>query len=106
MLEIKTITETTPHNFDRAVNDALSEGWELVRRECFITGEDRAVTLYAELEKLVAEPTEENYDDDFGHWEITRDPQNPFRCRECGCKATDPWGTCPGCGRIMVEATE
>ena len=49
MLEIKTITEATPHYFDAAVNAALAEGWELLRRECFITGSDRATTFYAEL---------------------------------------------------------
>lgn len=106
MLEIKTITEITTHNFDKAVNEALSEGWELVRRECFITGEDRAITLYAELERIIADPTEEEYRDDIGRWEITRDPQHPFRCRACGCQATDPWNTCPQCDRVMVGTTE
>ncbi len=106
MLEIKTITENTPHRFDREVNEALAEGWELVRRECFITGADRATTFYAELERIAEEPEEDPEDDDSSdtaRWVLARDPRNPYRCSACGHKTNAEWGTCPGCGRIMVE---
>lgn len=52
MQKIKTITATTAYGFDTAVNEALTEGWVLVRRECFITGSDRAATFYAEFERF------------------------------------------------------
>jgi hypothetical protein len=31
-MRIKTITAQTPTEFDKAVNEALGEGWELKRR--------------------------------------------------------------------------
>lgn len=99
MLEIKTITETMPHHFDHAVNEALSEGWELVRRECFITGADRATTFYAELERMVEEPEESPYH--VGVWQISRDPHYPYKCSSCGCKVQDPIATCPHCHTLM-----
>ena len=103
MLEIKTITENNATSFDKAVNAALIEGWELVRRECFITGSDRATTLYAELERIT-EVYEE--DDDFctitGKWEMTRNPRNPYRCNGCGHVTNAKWVTCPGCKRMMA----
>ena len=106
MLEIKTITEIMPHHFDKAVNDALAEGWELVRRECFITGSDRATTFYAELERVVEEPEEEDHSCDAAHWIIIRNPRNPYRCSECGYTANEPWPTCPDCDRIMMSSEE
>ena len=103
MLEIKTITEKAPHHFDRAVNAALAEGWELVRRECFITGSDRATTFYAELERAVDDPEEEETDDDnAAEWHVTRDPEYPFKCTACGCKCAKPLANCPNCKREMV----
>jgi rubrerythrin len=105
MLEIKTITERTPTTFDYNVNEALAEGWELVRRECFVTGADRAITLYAELERVIDEPEEEyeGDEDDMARWEITRNPTNPFRCSKCGYTASEQWLTCPDCKRAMVK---
>ena len=107
MVEIKTITANTPHRFDETVNDALAEGWELVRRECFITGSDRAMTLYAELERIT-EVYEEDDDNsvDTARWDMTRNPRNPYRCSSCGHATNAKWGTCPGCGRVMVEGLE
>ena len=107
MLEIKTITENYPHLLDRAVNDALKDGWELVRRECFITGPDRAATFYAELERVVEEPYEDEGDDDHStetaKWEIIREPRNPYRCSACGHRTNAMWPTCPQCDRIMRD---
>ncbi len=105
MLEIKTITENYPHLLDRAVNEALADGWELVRRECFITGSDRATTFYAELERVVDEPEEEEEDHstDYAKWVLTRDPRNPYRCSACGYRTNVTWPACPECDRIMTE---
>lgn len=103
MLMIKTITENYPHLLDRAVNEALAEGWELVRRECFITGSDRATTFYAELEK---ETEEAEYEDDTARWELARDPAYPYRCTGCGCKSHKPIDYCPNCKRIMIGTEE
>ena len=101
MMEIKTITEKTPVGFDKAVNEALADGWELVRRECFITGADRVTTLYAELERIT-EVYEEDDSEDTARWELTRNPRNPYRCSSCGHTTNAQWGTCPGCGRVMI----
>ena len=100
MIEIKTITGTTAQSFDQEVNGALIDGWELVRRECFITGSDRAMTLYAELERFTAEPVDYDAETE-ASWELTRSPRNPYRCSECGYTANEQWSTCPGCGRTM-----
>ena len=107
MLEIKTITAYTSGHFDDTVNEALAEGWDLVRRECFITGADRATTFYAELERVIAEPEED--DDipaDFARWTISRDPQYPYRCSNCGYKARETWATCPDCSASMGTVDE
>ena len=108
MLEIKTITGNTAHRFDKAVNDALTEGWELVRRECFITGADRATTFYAELERIADEPEEEGEDHstDYAHWNIIREPRNPYMCSACGHRTNALWPTCPQCDRIMTEEVD
>lgn len=101
MLEIKTITDSTAYFFDKAVNEALAEGWEIIRRECFITGADRAMTLYAELEREV-EKEEEEPSGEYARWEVSRKPQNPFRCTACGYTANEQWKRCPDCKRIMI----
>ena len=106
MLEIKTITENTSLRFDRAVNDALAEGWELVRRECFITGSDRATTFYAELERMVEEVEEEEPIEFIATWSISRDPAYPFKCSSCGCKVQKPLTTCPHCHKVMLRDEE
>ena len=104
MLEIKTITEITPLLFDSAVNDALSEGWELLRRECFITGADRATTFYAELERIVDDPEDENETllGLMGRWEVTRNPREPYRCSACGHGTNAQWPVCPKCNTSMM----
>lgn len=100
MIEIKTITAESPQYFDREVNKALAEGWELLRRECFITGSDRATTFYAEFERIVDEP-EEVTPNNVGVWLISRDPHYPYKCSACGCKIQDPLVNCPHCHRLM-----
>lgn len=107
MLEIKTITENQPLYFDKKVNEALENGWELVRRECFITGSDRATTFYAELERMVEEAEEdEDHSTDYAKWLLARNPREPYRCSACGCTTNSPWPTCPECDRIMTGAAE
>ena len=105
MQEIKTITEYTALTFDKAVNDAIADGWELVRRECFITGSDRAVTLYAELERI-KELFEEDDSEDTARWVRIRDPRKPYRCSACGYMTNAAWPGCPECDRIMLNAED
>ena len=102
MLEIKTITEHTAQSFDTAVNTALAEGWELVRRECFITGADRATTLYAELERITDTPEEEGVDD-VAYWELSRNPHMPYRCTKCGYTTNAPWPECHNCKTVIAK---
>lgn len=103
MLEIKTITENTAYGFDTAVNAAIADGWDLVRRECFITGADRATTFYAELERIVDDPEE---DDETlglkGYWEVTRNPREPYRCSACLHATNAQWPVCPKCNTVMA----
>lgn len=108
MLEILTITENNAHYFDKAVNQALADGWELVRRECFITGSDRATTFYAELERIADEPENEEteYDDTVAEWQISKDPAHPFRCSACQMKSAKAYNFCPFCKRVMIGAEE
>lgn len=105
MLEILTITRNTALIFDNAVNQALEEGWELVRRECFITGSDRATTFYAELERIIDELEEEEEEDStadtVGVWLISREPRFPFKCSACGWKTQQALKNCPYCHRLM-----
>ena len=105
MLEIRTVTAYTAGHFDDTVNEALAEGWDLVRRECFITGADRATTFYAELERIVEEPVEETDTPcDFSRWIVKRgDPRNPFHCENCGYATNVEWATCPKCSASMGE---
>ena len=105
MLEIKTITESNVYRFDKIVNEALMEGWDLVRRECFITGSDRATTLYAELERALDAPVYEAVDEDeVAEWQMSRDTYYPYKCSACGCNCHKPIASCPHCGREMVNA--
>jgi hypothetical protein len=59
IMEIKTITAQTPTEFDKAVNEALAEGWELKRRDVLPPGETMTCgyprLYYAELEKRETE---------------------------------------------------
>ena len=109
MLEIKTITRCTTQDYDQAVNESLKEGWELVRRDCFVTGSDRATTFYAELERLIlpneVEPELDEYDVE-ARWRLARDPMHPYHCSECGFKSTTPYPICPGCERLMDSECE
>ena len=110
MLEIKTIIVASYADaFDYNVNEALREGWELNRRECFIAGSDQAATFYAELSRVVlpdeVEPELDEYDAE-AHWVIHRDPMLPFHCSACGFKSTKPYPICPGCTRLMSAECE
>lgn len=112
MLEIKTIAHpaTEREEFDAEVNEALAEGWELVRRDIIPPYEgltrfwERA--FYAELEREVA-PEEEDEgglgEDAYTSWQLTRDPFQPYRCEKCGFKDIIPrQDGCPNCGRFIV----
>ena len=106
MLEIKTITEYAAHRFDEKVNTALAEGWELVRRDCFVTGSDRATTFYAELERMVEEIEEPENERLIATWSISRDPAYPYKCSSCGCKVAEPLTTCPHCHKVMLQTED
>lgn len=107
MLEIKTISNQNKGDFDTEVNTALREGWELVRRDCLIVGSEHRPVLYAELERIIDDPedNEEYSPADFAHWVISRDPRNPYKCTQCGYTAKDMWATCPGCSASMRGQT-
>ena len=110
MLEIRTIIvpSTLPGKFDTEVNDLLKEGWELVRRDVLPPYEGECMTcpqrLYAELERIVDAPeTDDDNEEDTetGEWEVARDPAKPYRCSNCGYKATIKWPRCPSCDKPM-----
>jgi hypothetical protein len=109
MLEIKTIVSPDSETFDYNVNEAMKEGWELNRRECYITGSDRATTFYAELSRFVlpdaVDPELDEYEEE-AHWVIHRDPMHPYHCSECSFKSTTPYAVCPSCGRLMSADME
>ena len=106
MLEIKTIWSelVNSNQFDIKVNEAIAEGWELVRREVLPRRTEWGETLlYAELERITeAEEEEPEEDDGTAEWKLSRDPLYPFRCTACGCKSQDALRNCPHCKRIMV----
>lgn len=108
MLEIKTIVSDTTAGFDIQVNEALAEGWEIVKRDCF--GFDHTPLYYAELERIIDEPVEEDeteeIEDDRAVWLITRNPKNPYKCSDCGYTANLPWSVCPNCKKVMLEPIE
>lgn len=122
MLEIKTIIKKIGYQneFDSVVNEALAEGWELVRRDFFpySTPIECGVYLYAELEREVE--TEEEYeldDDGSAEWVLSRNPAKPYRCSACGFEAPPDWfmdngrssmypAECPNCQRAMRRRTE
>lgn len=111
MIKIKTIATTLENynTFDEQVNEALAEGWELVRREVVPPYEgltrwwDRC--LYAEFERVIETEgeDEEPEDDGTAEWVVTRDPAHPYRCNKCGHSTSAPSGFCIGCGRAMVS---
>jgi rubrerythrin len=102
MLEIKTITEEryNPNEFDRRVNEALKEGWELVRRDILPD------MFYAELEREIEpEEEEEPVDDSTADWVLVRNPATPFKCSKCGHLSDAAPRTCPNCKRVMQGVT-
>ena len=111
MIEIKTIaTKIENYNtFDEQVNEALAEGWELVRREVVPPYEgptrwwDRC--LYAELERVIETKgeDEEPEDDGTAEWVVSRDPAHPYRCNKCQASTSTPTPVCPECKRVMVS---
>lgn len=102
MLEIYTVLEHNSTHFDNHVNEALSSGWELTRRDVFI-GPDHQPMFYAEFERFVEEnEEEENEADAVGEWEITRNPARPFRCSLCGHTEEKPKPVCPECIHVML----
>lgn len=107
MLEIKTIWSELVYSnqFDAKVNEALAEGWELVRREALPRRVEYGETLlYAELEKMTeAEEEEEPEDDGLAEWVVSRNPSAPYRCNKCGHSTATPAPRCPGCERAMVS---
>lgn len=93
MLQIKTITSAEQDKFDELVNAAIAEGWELVKRDVLPPFEGDAWfykrTFYAELEREVDEPEEEDEGEElFAHWVTTRNPLKPFACSCCGYRPT------------------
>ena len=107
MLEIKTIIERLDRvtHFDEMINNALAEGWELVRRDvlppmAMRNGDQTYSVLYAELERIVDEQ-DEDAPVDFARWVVSRNPHNPYRCSACGYTANEQWATCPGCSASM-----
>lgn len=93
MLQIKTIIQHDHDGFDAEVNVAIAEGWELVKRDVLPPFESQGQayrrTFYAELEREVDEPEEEDEGEElFAHWVTTRDPLKPFACSCCGYRPT------------------
>ncbi len=108
MLEIKTIVHRIDDSdlFDDFVNDAITKGWELVRRDIVAPqAPDRYTLLYAELERTIEEEKPE-FDGSTAEWMISRDPHYPYKCSACGCKSAHAVPKCPLCDRIMREAEE
>lgn len=109
MIKIKTIATTLENynTFDEQVNEALAEGWELVRREVLPPRQvaTAPTLLYAELERVIETEgeDEEPEDDGTAEWVVTRDPAHPYRCNKCGHSTSAPSGFCIGCGRAMVS---
>ena len=113
MLQIKTIM----HNFDKVekfdaeVNEALADGWDLVRRDVLPGWEGQTTVayrkLYAELERIIEEPEEDPEDEMIcAEWKISRDPAYPYKCTSCGCKVQEPIKNCPHCHKIMLGTEE
>ena len=108
MVEIKTIFIKIDdcEKFDERVNEALAEGWELVRRDVLVPHiSDRYTLLYAELERVIEteEEDEEPEDDGTAEWVVSRDPAHPYRCNKCQASTSTPAPVCPECKRVMVS---
>lgn len=107
MIEIKTILQQLRNygDFDKVVNTALAEGWELVRRDVITQSSDSyEPMLYAELERVIeTEEDEEPEDDGTAEWVVSRDPAHPYRCNKCQASTSTPTPVCPECKRVMVS---
>lgn len=108
MPEIKTIFTKIDDcgKFDERVNEALAEGWELVKRDVLVPPvPDRYTLLYAELERVIEteEEDEEPEDDGTAEWVVSRDPAHPYRCNKCQASTSTPTPVCPECKRVMVS---
>lgn len=111
MLQIKTIVNAEPGGFDAEVNEAIAQGWELVKRDVLPPFEGDAWfykrTYYAELEREVDEPEEEGEGEElFAHWVTTRDPLHPLACSCCGYRPTienSLPGICDRCKKMMFD---
>lgn len=108
MIEIKTIAAKLENlnNFDEQVNEALAEGWELVRREVLPPRQvaTAPTLLYAELERVIeTEEEEEPEDNGAAEWVVSRDPAHPYRCNKCQASTVTPTPVCPECKRVMVS---
>ena len=108
MIEIKTIFRKIDESeiFDDRVNEALADGWELVRRDVLVPHvSDRFTLLYAELERVIEteEEEEEPEDDGTAEWVVSRDPAHPYRCNKCQASTSTPTPVCPECKRVMVS---
>ena len=105
MLEIKTIIGfiDKTEEFDEKVNTALADGWDLVKRDMPVAGVDHIPFYYAELERIVEEPEEDDDYDMPAHWITTRNPSKPLRCSNCGYEETTPKPVCPNCIKVMED---
>ena len=111
MLQIKTIIHHDTDGFDTEVNLAIADGWELVKRDVLPPYESHGTaylrTYYAELEREVDEPEEEEEGEElFAHWVTTRDPVKPFACSCCGYRPTiqnELPGVCDRCKKMMFD---
>lgn len=109
MLEIKTIIYRADdmEDFDKEVNGALADGWELTKRELLPPCEGPTRywerVLYAELERMTEEEEDEEPEDDVAEWVVSRNPSAPYRCNKCGHSTATPVPVCPNCERTMVS---
>ena len=74
MKQIKTIREQNPDKFDKRVNDALADGWYIVRRLASHDG------FIAELETVVITEKERGCE----NCKYTDQPGYMEPCTECG----------------------
>lgn len=87
-MEIKTITARIPTEFDRLVNEALSEGWVLVKRDVLQpwNTDEFPRLYYAEMEKRDTKVKEE------------AEVIERHGCRDCRYyRANIFWTPCPKC---------
>lgn len=81
MKQIKTIKKTHHEDFDVAVNEALADGWDLVRRDSHliaINGADASFVYCGELVKEIIPDHEKN-------------------CQNCDCYESPCCGYCSSC---------